>query len=125
MKTDLRAALTALSKRLHEHGDICQSIDDLVELIDETPQMQIAVWQGGHSWGPEVPGDRPENVIMASAASDDEPRAYQVTGHRGGWARCKTKESADAFKVALIRRDWVVEDDREKFDRLLKSSPAV
>lgn len=125
MKTDLWAALTAVSKRLHEHGDKSQVIDDLIELIDGTPEMQVAVWQAGHSWGPEASSDKPGNTIMASAPSDEEPRPYQVLGHRGGWAKCKAKESADAFKVALIRRDWVVEEDREKFDGLLESSPAV
>jgi hypothetical protein len=125
MKIDLRAALAAVSKRLHEHGDKSQVIDDLIELADGSPDVQLAVWQAGHSWGPEVSSDKPEDVIMATGASDSEPKPYQVIGQRGGWAKCKAVDPSDSFKVALIRRDWVVEEDREKFDRLLESSPPI
>ncbi len=125
MTTDLKSALTDLSKRLHEQGDKGQLVDDLIELIDDSPEIQLAVWQTGSTWGPEVSSDNPDDVIMAKSPSDLELRPYQVMGQRGGWAKCKVVEAAGSFKIALIRRDWVIQGDLEKFDRLLESSPAV
>ena len=127
MKTDLRAALVAVSKQLHDHGDKGQVVDDLIELADGSPDVQLAVWQSGHSWGPETEtgSDVPDSAIMASAPSDCEPKRYEVLGRRASWLKCQAADSSESFKVSLIRRDWVVEEDREKFDRLLKTTPPV
>lgn len=125
MKTDLKAALEAVSKRLHERGTTKPIVDDLIELTDGCSEYQLAVWQAGYTWGPEAPAEKSASIIRASAPSDNEPQSYEVIGQRGGWLKCKAADSSEAFKVALIRRDWVVEEDREKFDRLLESSPAV
>ncbi len=114
MATDLKSALTDLSKRLHEQGDKGQLVDDLIELIDDSPEIQLAVWQTGSSWGPEASSDNPENVIRATAPSDTEPTAYEVIGQRAGWLKCTaTGGPLGSFKVTLIRRDWVAEEDRE------------
>lgn len=124
MKTDLRAALAAVAKQQLEHKHQ-EPFLDLIDLAEESADVQLAVWQAGYTWGPEVSSDRDKDVIMASAPSDTEPRPYEVMGHRATWLKCKATDSSDAFKVTLIRRDWVVEEDRERFDRLLESSPAV
>jgi hypothetical protein len=97
-------------------------IDDLLEQIDENARLQLAVWQAGYCWG-EQPSSGAE-TIRASDPSDSGPRTYEVMGRRGDWLKCRATGSSTAFKVAMIRRDWVVEDDREKFDAILSRGSA-
>ena len=118
MATDCRKILIDLQTRFGESHGAAKLLDELVELIDAEPELQLAVYKAGYLWDAGLPQPDVRDDLIRATLPGKAEAVYEVYGVQGHMLACRS-ECEGHIWTGLIRRDCIVPDDRDKFDRIV------